>query len=72
MGDVLIFFKNSEKLKLFDSQLNENKIVFTKENNAPVIIYGFKMINKIYYILYNNLCIENEEFFIKWYFKYNK
>ena len=30
-------------------------------------------INKImYYILYNNLIIENEEFFIKLYFKHNK
>ena len=35
MEDVLILFKTSKKLKSFDSQLNENKIVFTKENNAP-------------------------------------
>ena len=30
-------------------------------------------INKImFYILHNNFCIENEEFYIKWYFKNNK
>ena len=26
----------------------------------------------MYYILYNSLIIENEEFYIKWYFKNNK
>ena len=75
MGDVLILFRNSKKLKIFDKQLLENKIIFKKENNTPFFNYQFKMvqINKImYYILYNNLIIENEEFFIKWYFKNNK
>ena len=75
MGDVLILFRNSKKLKLFDKQLLENKIIFKKENNTPFFNYQFKMvqINKImYYILYNNLIIENEEFYIKWYFKNNK
>ena len=75
MGDVLILFRNNKKLKLFDKQLLENKIIFKKENNTPFVNYNFKMvqINKImYYILYNNLIIENEEFYIKWYFKNNK
>ena len=75
MGDVLILFRNNKKLKLFDKQLLENKIIFKKENNTPFFNYQFKMvqINKImYYILYNNLIIENEEFYIKWYFKNNK
>ena len=41
------------------------------------VIYNYTLkmqnINKImYYILYNNLIIENEEFYIKWYFKNNK
>ena len=74
MGDVLILFRN-KKLKLFDKQLLENKIIFKKEVNTPFVNYHFKMvqINKImYYILYNNLIIENEEFFIKYYFKNNK
>ena len=75
MGDILILFRNSKKLKAFDKQLLENKIIFKKENNTPFFNYQFKMvqINKImYYILYNNLIIENEEFFIKLYFKNNK
>ena len=75
MGDVLILFKNSKKLKLFDKQLNDNNIIFKKESNLPFYNYQFKMvqINKImYYILYNNLIIENEEYFIKYHFKNNK
>ena len=75
MGDVLILFKKSKKLKLFDKQLNDNNIRYDKVNNLPFYNYMFKMqnINKImFYILYNNLIIENEEFFIKWYIKNNK
>ena len=75
MGDVLILFKNSKKLKSFEKQLNDNDIIYKKESNLPFYNYYFKMknINKLmYYILYNNLVIENEEFFIKWYFKNNK
>ena len=70
MGDVLILFKKSKKLKLFDKQLNDNNIRYDKINNLPFYNYTFKMqnINKImFYILYNNLIIENEEFFIKWF-----
>ena len=72
MGDV---FRNSKKLKIFDKQLTDNNIVYKKEKNLPFFNYVFKMvnINKImYYMLYNNLIIENEEFYIKWYFKNNK
>ena len=76
MGDnVLILFKKSKKLKLFNNQLDDNNIIYKKESNLPFYNYTFKMqnINKImYYILYNNLIIENEEFFIKLYFKHNK
>ena len=59
-------------MKLFNEQLNENKILYKTEINKPFVNYTFKManINKImYYILYNNLIIANEEFYIKWYFK---
>ena len=62
-------------MKLFNKQLEENNIIYKKESNTPFYNYNFKMqnINKIlYYILYNNLIIENEEFYIKWYFKNNK
>ena len=76
MGDnVLILFKKSKKLKLFNNQLDDNNIIYKKESNLPFYDYTFKMqnINKImYYILYNNLITENEEFFIKLYFKHNK
>ena len=75
MGDLLILFRNSRKLKIFNKQLNDNYIICKKDSNLPFYNYTFKMqnINKImYYILYNNLIIENEEFYIKWYFKNNK
>ena len=44
MGDVLILFRNNKKLKLFDKQLLENKIIFKKENNTPFVNYNFKMV----------------------------
>lgn len=75
MGDVLILFRNSKKLKLFDKLLNENNVIYKKESYKPFYNYIFIMvnINKImYYILFNNLIIENEEFYIKWYFKNKK
>lgn len=75
MGDVLILFRNSKKLKLFDKLLNENNVIYKKESYKPFYNYTFIMvnINKImYYILFNNLIIENEEFYIKWYFKNKK
>ena len=68
MGDVLMLFRNSKRLKSFDKQLNDNDIIYKKVSNIPFYNYNFKMknINKImYYILYNNLTIENEEYFIK-------
>ena len=75
MVNVLILFKKSKKLKLFDKQLNDNNIRYDKVNNLPFYNYTFKMIqiNKImFFILYNNLIIHNEEFYIKWYLKNNK
>ena len=54
MGDVLILFRNSKKLKLFDKLLNENKLPYKKESNKPFYNYIFKMINinKIMYYIY--------------------
>ena len=75
MGDVLILFRNSKKLKLFDKLLNENNVIYKKESYKPFYNYTFIMFNinkKMYYILFNNLIIENEEFYIKWYFKNKK
>ena len=45
MGDVLILFRNSKKLKLFDSQLNKNKILHEKESYKPFYNYTLKMVN---------------------------
>ena len=61
-------------MKLFNEQLNENEILYKTEINKPLVNYTFKManINKItYYILYNNSFIDNEEFYMIWYFKNN-
>ena len=43
--DVLIFFRHSKKLNFFNSQLNENNIMYKKESNAPFYNYIFKMVN---------------------------
>ena len=73
MGDVSILFRNS-KTKFNHEQLNENKILYKKEINKPFVNYTFKMANNnkiMYYILYNNFIIGNEEFYMKWYSKNN-
>ena len=72
MGDVLILFRNSKKINY--EQFNENKISYKKEINKPFVNYTFKMANNnkiTYYILYNNSIIENEKFYMKWYFENN-
>ena len=43
MGDnVLILFKKSKKLKLFNNQLDDNNIIYKKESNLPFIIILLK------------------------------
>ena len=72
---ILICFKKSNILKKFDKKLKEHNIEFDKENNDDWYNYRFqdKNINLIsYYIIYFNLKIQNEEYFIKQYFKLNK
>ena len=72
---ILICFKKSNILKKFDKKLQEHNIEFNRENNDDWYNYRFqdKNINLIsYYIIYFNLKIQNEEYFIKQYFKLNK
>ena len=72
---ILILFKKSKKLNELNKKLLKMNIFFEKEYNDRFINYRFndKDIYKImYYILYYQLKIENEEFFIKVYYKQNK
>ena len=72
---ILILFKKSKKLNELNKKLLKMNIFFEKEYNDRFINYRFieKDIYKImYYMLYYQLKIENEEFFIKIYFKQNK
>ena len=73
---ILICFKKSNStLKKFDKKLKEHNIKIDKEINDDWYNYRFqdKNINLIsYYIIYFNLKIQNEEYFIKQYFKLNK
>ena len=72
---ILICFKKSNILKKFDKKLKEHNMDYDKENNDDWYNYRFqdKNINLIsYYIIYFNLKIQNEEYFIKQYFKLNK
>ena len=72
---ILILFKKSKKLNELNKKLFKMNIFFEKEYNDRFINYRFieKDIYKImYYMLYYQLKIENEEFFIKVYYKQNK
>ena len=72
---ILILFRKSKKLKYFNEKLKEMNIFYKNENNDKFINYNFmeKDIYKImYYMLYFKLTIENEEFFIKIYYKQNQ
>ena len=73
---ILICFKKSNILKKIDAKLKEeNNIEFDKESNGNWYNYRFndKNINMIsFYIIYFNLKIQNEEYFIKQYIKLNK
>ena len=72
---ILICFKKSTILKKFDKKLKEHNIEFDKEINDDWYNYRFqdKNINMIsYYIIYFNLKIQNEHYFITQYIKLNK
>lgn len=72
---MLILFRKSKKIIDFNKKLSEMNIFYSKENNDKFLNYKFlnKDIYKImYYMLYYKLQIENEEFFIKLYYKQNK
>ena len=66
--DLLICFKvKAKKLKLFELKLKEQKIDYSRELNDNWYNYRFneKNIEIIkYYIIYFNLNIENENYFI--------
>ena len=67
---ILISFKKCAILKKFDKKLKEDNIEFDKESNDNWYNYRFNMIS--YYIIYFNLKIQNEEYFIKQYIKHHK
>lgn len=72
---ILICFKKSNKLKKFDKKLKEENIEFDKESNDNWYNYRFnnEQINIIsFYIIYFNIKIQNEEYFIREYIKLHK
>ena len=72
---ILICFKKCSILKKFDKRLKEEHIEFDKESNDNFYNYRFndKNINLVsYYIIYFNIKIQNEEYFIKMYIRYHK
>ena len=67
---ILICFKKCAILKKIDKKLKEENIEFDKESNDDWFNYRFndRQINMIsYYVIYFNLKIQNEEYFIKQY-----
>ena len=75
VNTILICFKKSNILKKFDKKLSDDNIEFDKQANDDWYNYRFndKNINTIqYYIIYFNLNIKNEEFFIKQYIRLHK
>ena len=72
---ILICFMKCAILKKFDKKLIEDNIEFDKESNDDWYNYRFndKNINLVsFYIIYFNLKIQNEEYFIKIYIRYHK
>ena len=72
---ILICFKKSTIIKKFDEKLKKEDIEYDKQSNDDWYNYRFndKNINIIsYYIIYFNLKIQNEEYFIKQYIKHHK
>ena len=72
---ILICFKKSNILKQFDKKLKDEKIEYDKEKNDGWYNYRFndKQINLIsFYIIYFNLKIQNEQYFITQYIRHHK
>ena len=72
---ILICFKKSNILKKIDKKLNEEKREFDKQSNDDWYNYRFNesSINIIsFYIIYFNLKIQNEEYYIKQYIRLHK
>ena len=72
---ILICFKKSNILKQFDKKLKDEKIEYDKEKNDGWYNYRFndKQINLIsFYIIYFNLKIQNEQYFIAQYIRHHK
>ena len=72
---ILICFKKSNILKQFDKKLKDENMEFDKESNDDWFNYRFndKQINLIsFHIIYFNLKIQNEEYFIKQYIRHHK
>ena len=72
---ILTCFKKSNILKKFDKKWNEDNIEFDKQSNDDWYNYRLndKNINTIsFYIIYFNLKIQNEEYFIKQYIRLHK
>ena len=75
VNTILICFKKSNILKKFDKKLSDDNIEFDKQANGDWYNYRFndKHINTIqFYIIYFNLNIKNEEFFITQYIRLHK
>ena len=74
--DLLIcFLVKSKNLKNFETKIRNENIIYSKEKNDEWYNYRFyeKNIEIIkYYILYFNLIIQNEHFFIIDYFRLHK
>ena len=71
---ILICFKKSSILKKIDKKLKEENIEYDKESNDDLYNYRFNdNINIIsFYIIYFNIKIQNEEYFIKQYIRHHK
>ena len=74
--DLLIcFLVKSKNLKIFETKLRNENIIYSKEKNDEWYNFRFneKNIEIIkYYILYFKLVIQNEHFFIIDYFRLHK
>ena len=72
---LICFKKKSNILKKFDKKLNDDNIEYDKQSNDDWYNYRFNDKNiytSQYYIIYFNLKIQNEEFFIKQYIRLHK
>ena len=72
---ILICFKKCAILKKFDEKLKKEDIEYDKQSNDEWYNYRFndRQINIVsFYIIYFNIKIQNEEYFIKMYIKHHK